>query len=363
MTYSMPTSCANCGETGVFRCSRCTMVAYCHPNCEKAYLSVHENDCKALLEKAITRIAGTWKAAFLIFRENVYTVKTKSVSQHQNKIIVQEADNDVSKSGEVLFRFPRSFYDRTKDQHAVLSAYAGEDPVGYLHDFLVHMIKGAFAYSISRTLSRLTQTLGIYMTARIREQKVSLHDPACATLLGPDKQSKVSLQHVLFIQARAFPNSWILDPAGAAYGIDRASMSTTAYANFVEQRVEINEFGTQRQLLKGYANIPGLCGLPFRLSWLAMDRFQAGVAQWKGNANLDLVDLIWLPDEQFVIQQRHLLANISTALADFRLGAEYREEISKTLLWEERNSGKSSTMAVITARRCPKTWFCALIKI
>lgn len=74
--------------------------------------------------------------------------------------------------------------------------------------------------------------------------------------------------------------NWTIDPAGAADGIKYGALLTMYYfINYVQGDPQLQPFGAQKQMCRGFAGLEGYAGLRFKALFLAQLHLQSSTNQ------------------------------------------------------------------------------------
>ena len=139
-------SCQNCGEATTNTCTRCGESNYCDGDCQNQDWSVHKDVCKdAQLGRALQRIAQILHEVHLTFRKNTWDTPIKQIVNGAQTLTVY--DGDQMQNLTYFTPFPNHLVQN--DVHvkmALLTAWAYDEPYGFLHSLIVKLLQGIFLH-------------------------------------------------------------------------------------------------------------------------------------------------------------------------------------------------------------------------
>ena len=300
--------CATCGAKSNFQCVACSMVEYCSAGCRDRHSREHQEKCGGLLQKLVERIGESLREMFYVFSERAFDTKVVGVAKGTDAILISEGSNNVQQSRQALFPFPVMPTADVRDRHAVLCANRSEHAVAYLHDFLAQMLQGEL--SSLRLLYNFDshKVVGVPLS-RIEEGVARMkHAPKAGVLRCADKNGDRRAQDThrhRFVKLYAsFHNRrWVLDPAGAIYGVQVDAMAAGNYGNSrVDASKELPQtyqFGYHKGKMHDFAQVRGLLGLPQKVLFVAAEYLQAGIDEWTLQSRLTLPQMLRSSDSEY----------------------------------------------------------------
>jgi hypothetical protein len=158
---------------------------------------------------------------------------------------------------------------------------------------------------------------------------------SCADEHGNRYVKTPGRHRILTIVAPLHGKHWTLDPAGAAYGIQIKTMTTSSYershVNLKKGHRTVYDFGYHKRKLQRFAKIDGRIGLPYKLLFVAADYLHLGVDEWMLQSKLTLPQMLRRPDDEYVTQLRLLRSCVHGFMSSVKMGSDYSKIVQEAL--------------------------------
>ncbi|KAF1945528.1 hypothetical protein EJ02DRAFT_294171, partial [Clathrospora elynae] len=172
--------------------------------------------------------------------------------------VVFESTAGVQQTHQALFTFPAHMVPNLDDRHCVLSTGRSEDALGFLHDFIAQMLRGAPVFKIEEVVAQMRQSPKAHIMPRADAEG--------------DRRVREDHHRFLKFQSTTSSKRWTLDPAGVGYGVQSPAMANLNHSN---------------------SYVADAQPMVYR------DYLHNGLDEWKNQTQLTLPALLRLPDQQF----------------------------------------------------------------
>ncbi|KAI9737478.1 MAG: hypothetical protein M1834_009633 [Cirrosporium novae-zelandiae] len=308
--------CTKCAKLTTLYCSRCVgapastdliqreTTYYCSKACQRNDWPDHKLHCKSsTLRRSLCRVGDTVQKALYLFREQVFEATIEKIERATDTITIYQG---LTKRKPEM-PLPTDIFRNEQEKQSILVFQSCDGPLIYIDKLLKVLLEEyEFEFKNKALQIKATDSIG----------RVHDYDRCVHVVL------KVLLKN---------GEEYALDLTGAQYGYFETVIPFNEYKQSRVGTGVIREnmvFGARKRI---YTDVKKTCisnGNDITLL-LTYEKFAAAfnqaVRDWQKDNNLELSDMLKLPEEGFVEMQEHFLSDVKKRLGEF---AVKRDETS-----------------------------------
>lgn len=148
--------------------------------------------------------------------------------------------------------------------------------------------------------------------------------------------------NVLFVSSTKPKKKWVIDMAGAQYGIYNAFWDWTDYKTYYGVKVQAAyPFGTNRDLLKERAKARGNPFMTFGVVGIVAAQLDVAIEKWVESRGMSLAQMIALDEDAYEEAKKSLLESMDSAVSSYVATNDFDAEFKAAKDYERMNPGRS----------------------